>query len=260
MRFLALASGSKGNCAYISTPHSQVLIDCGISVKRLGNALGEHGVNFRGIDAVFITHTHSDHVSGLGRLLARLPVRVYCHELIVDALLAGITGPNGLRSAGNLDLVTFSGEAAIQHRDLEVTPVPVSHDCEPTVAFNILANGKRIGILTDLGATDDGLGTIFGDCDLLLLEANHCPRMLEQGPYPEALKKRIRGSKGHLSNQQAVEFATGLARMPGHLLLGHLSAQNNNPSAVRDAFTRVETGAIPHTVLAQHNSGPLTEL
>ncbi len=138
--------------------------------------------------------------------------------------------------------------------------LPVSHDADPTVAFKIFTPKHKIGVLTDLGDVGDVHRLAFGDCDLLLLEANHCPEMLAGGPYPEALKARIRSGHGHLSNQQACEFVTGLEKLPKHLLLGHLSENNNSFVAVRRAFERVETGQIPHSVLEQRVVGPRVEL
>ena len=139
-------------------------------------------------------------------------------------------------------------------------PVPVSHDCDPTVAYKFYAGGRKLGVLTDIGTTGAAHAQAFGDCDVLLVEANHCPRMLAQGPYPEPLKARIRSDRGHLSNDQAAQFITGLARLPAHLLLGHLSDTNNRPEVASAALNRVETGFIPHTVIPQRQVGPLVEL
>jgi phosphoribosyl 1,2-cyclic phosphodiesterase len=315
VRFISLASGSKGNCYFLATPHAQVLLDCGLGVRALGKLLAELRVDWRGLDAVFITHTHTDHIRGLGVLLKHVPtLRVYAHERLAAelsrlvhsqqagpgkpvagaggrrgwpgygaALTAG-HGPAGSGAAGGLGnghagpgaggnengqpaphglpmyLQTFRSQEGFNFRDLDVLPVEVSHDCEPTTAFKIYVSGARLGLLTDLGTYTDAVRSAFNDCDALVLESNHCLEMLRTGPYPESLKARIRSSKGHLSNDQAVEFATGLNHLPSHLLLGHLSEQNNTPAQVHSAFTRIELGALPHTVLTQHAPGPLVEL
>ena len=263
MKFFTLASGSKGNCTYIATPHSQVLLDCGIGIRRLEALLKEHGGDWRSIDAVFISHLHSDHISGLATLLKHVPAKVYIHELLAPALTVHLRQQmTGAKRAtyNDFELVTFNGVDGFYHRDMDVLPVKVSHDCEPTVMYKVHCDGCWAGVLTDLGTADARIATAFANCDVLLLEANHCPRMLQDGPYPLVLKRRIRGDKGHLSNQQAAEFATGLARMPRHLLLGHMSDTNNSPPAASDAFTRVETGRIPHTVIPQQTVGPHLEL
>ncbi len=300
VRFISLASGSKGNCYFLASPHAQVLLDCGLGIRALGNLLAGLRIDWRALDAVFITHTHTDHVRGLGALLRHLPgLRVYAHERLAGEVSrivhsqqaaagrnraaggSGRTGyqpsrwdrdgRNGHPAAGNgngqpaphglpVYLQTFKSQEGFNFRDLDLLPVEVSHDCEPTVAFKVYAAGARVGLLTDLGTYTDAVRASFNDCDALVLESNHCPELLRTGPYPESLKSRIRSGRGHLSNQQAVEFATGLPRLPGRLMLGHLSEQNNTPAHVTDAFTRVELGPLPHTVLTQHAPGPLVEL
>jgi phosphoribosyl 1,2-cyclic phosphodiesterase len=156
--------------------------------------------------------------------------------------------------------------------------VPVSHDCSPTVMFKFFApGGLRIGMLTDLGAYEPRHGELFGDCELLLLESNHCPELLRRGPYPAQLKARIAGSRGHLSNTQALEFVLGLPRLPRELILGHLSDTNNTAQAASSLFeaavsssslplflergsTDAHGGGIPHRVLVQMTPGPMLEL
>jgi len=271
VRFLTLATGSKGNCHVLMTPHAQVLVDCGLGPRLLAKALQSHSIDLKLIDAVFVTHTHTDHVSGLGPLVNRVPVRVYCHEKLAAetnrAIHQGRLSNSGstprLFPAGTssgYELVPFSTRGGFSHRDLDVLPVPVSHDCSPTIAYKFYVNGFQLGVLTDLGATDSKLTEVFGDCDVLLGEANQCPQMLAQGPYPEFLKARLRSSRGHLSNEQAATFITGLKRLPPNLLLGHVSDVNNRPEVVSAAFERIETGLIPHTVIPQRTVGPMVEL
>jgi phosphoribosyl 1,2-cyclic phosphodiesterase len=236
VRFLPVASGSKGNCYYIETPHARVLLDCGVGIRRLGGALRDHGVDLAQLDAVLVTHTHSDHVSGIGALLARRPLTVVVHRRAAPVLdrelrRQGLAG--GLEAAA--DVQAFNGEG-FPLRDLDLLPVPVSHDSDPTVAFKIWCGGVRLGVLTDLGVWEPQHSALFGDCDALVLESNHCPVMLRNGPYPSFLKARIAGAGGHLSNRQALEFTLGLSRLPRHLFLGHLSDNNNTPAAVSAMF------------------------
>jgi len=257
VRFLVLATGSKGNCAYIATPHAQVLVDCGVGPRKLGQLLARHGISPSQIDAVFISHVHSDHTQGLGPLLRRAPARIYCQEGAAAQLAAEVRGVSGIAIP---DLKPFANGDGFHHRDVDVLPVRVSHDAEPTVMYKFFAGGRRIGILTDLGSYDERVLGAFRDCDVLLLEANHDLHLLAHGPYPAFLKQRIRGKQGHLSNDQAAQFVTALPALPGRLLLGHLSEVNNRPEVASAAFSRIETGHIPHLVIPQGVCGPLLEL
>jgi phosphoribosyl 1,2-cyclic phosphodiesterase len=252
VRFLVLASGSRGNCAYLGTPHAQVLFDCGIPLKYVTGPLRERGIDPARLDALFISHTHSDHISGLGVLLRKYPLRVYCPAAHVQQIAR--------EAPPYTDIVPVTPGEGFHHRDLDILPLPVSHDCAPTVMFKVFAAGARIGILTDLGVPAPEHTPLFGDCDVLLLEANHCPRLLAGGSYPEILKRRIRSEFGHLSNEQAAMFAAGLGQLPPRLLLGHLSDENNRPEVASASFNRVETGFMPHTVIPQRTVGPLIEL
>jgi phosphoribosyl 1,2-cyclic phosphodiesterase len=254
VRFLVLATGSKGNCAYLGTAHSQVLIDCGIGPRTIFTRLRAHGIDPTQIDALLVTHTHSDHIRGLARVAAHLPLRIYCPEAHAPGIRTILT--NEGQSA---EVVGFDPVAGFYHRDIDVLPVKVSHDCSPTVMFKFYAAGRRLGILTDLGVADAGHGELFGDCDLLLLESNHCADMLRLGPYHPRLKVRIASPLGHLSNLQSAQFAEGLASLPPRLLLGHLSDTNNLPEVVSETFDAAGR-AIPHTVIPQGSCGPLVEL
>ncbi len=265
MRFLVLSTGSKGNCAYIATPHAQILVDCGIPLRDVASGLREHGIDPLQIDALFITHMHSDHIRTVPALLRKHNMRVYCpsahlHDLgVLIRSEASSARPDEPRD--QIELVPVEPNMGFHYRDLDVLPVPVSHDCSPTVMYKFHCNQHSVGMLTDLGATDSSQAALFADCDALLLESNHCVEMLHHGRYPVHLKRRIRGERGHLSNDEAAQFAVGLAQLPRHLMLGHLSDDNNTPQLASAAFSRIELGGmIPHTVIPQRTCGPLVEL
>lgn len=257
VRFLSIASGSKGNCYYIESSHARVLVDCGVGIRRVQASLEEAGVQLSELDAVLVSHIHSDHVSGLGVLLKHCSPVVYCHEQVRHELASNIRQKRG-QEYDNIQ--TYDSEHGFFHRDIDILPCEVSHDAQPTCMFKLFCGGHRLGILTDLGTYDNSQVSLFGDCELLVLESNHCPEILRGNAYPEYLKSRIRGSQGHLSNQQAVELSTGLASMPQHLLLGHLSENSNTPHAASSAFSRIETGNIPHVILEQHRASRVLEL
>jgi len=263
MRFLVIATGSKGNCAYVETPHARILIDCGVGIRRIESELAKIGADVRGIDAVLISHLHSDHTRGLPTLLKHVPARVYGHNRLVGELTRRVNAELAAAKRAtytSADIVGFNGVDGFPHRDLDILPFHVNHDCDPTVMYKVHHGGRWAGVLTDLGSTTPELTTAFGNCDALLLESNHCPQLLAAGPYPLPLKRRVAGSRGHLSNEQAAQFATGLAQMPGRLLLGHVSDTNNTVAAASAAFNRIETGQIPHTVIPQETTAQVIEL
>ena len=139
MRFMVLSTGSKGNCTYVATAHAQVLIDCGIGVRSIESILSRHGINFREIDAVLVSHLHSDHTRGLSTLLKQVPARVYAHHRMKDALEHKVlTEMSGAKRAkySSCNIVGFNGGDGFPHRDLDILPVHVSHDCDPTVSLN----------------------------------------------------------------------------------------------------------------------------
>ena len=262
MKFIVLSTGSKGNCSYLETPHSRLLIDCGIGVRRIEAGLALHRIDYRQIDAVLVTHLHSDHCRGLATLLKHVPARVYAHDRMVGELTRRLATELGAAKRARYttcEVVGFNGVDGFPHRDVDILPFHVNHDCDPTVMYQVHHAGRWAGVLTDLGCTTPELTKAFGRCDTLLLESNHCPRLLADGPYPLPLKRRVAGNHGHLSNEQAAVFATGLARLPVNLVLGHLSDTNNTPQAASAAFNRIETGQIPHRVIPQETLGPLIE-
>ena len=226
MRLLSIASGSSGNCIYVGDDTTHILIDAGISGKRIEAGLNSIGVSGKDLDAVFVTHEHIDHISGIGVLSRKYDVPIY-------ATSGTIAGISTTRSVGDIDGQLYQ----VIHKNENITvggllikAVPISHDAAEPVGYNVFSGKKKVTLATDIGHVTDTIRESLADSDLLLLEANHDVDMLKRGGYPWALKQRILGENGHLSNHTAGELLTEV--MTGkmkYVFLGHLSDENNNP-------------------------------
>lgn len=259
MEFTSIASGSSGNCLYAGNDDTHILIDAGISKKRIEEGLREADCDPRDIDALFITHEHIDHVSGLGVFSRKYHVPIYATRGTLNAIRT-------IRSLGEIDENLFRvirPEENVQIGTFEIHPFSVSHDARDPVAYRISDPNYRIGTVTDLGFFDQHIINDLRDCDLLYIEANHDVRMLETGPYPYRLKVRIAGNYGHLSNEDAGRLACCLMNEKvQHIILGHLSKENNYPklalAAVRDELTEAlaDTAALLPAITAAPRSCP----
>lgn len=225
MQFVSLASGSKGNCYYLASGEGGLLIDCGISLKRL--VAGIEAQTPGGMDAlcgIFITHEHRDHIAGLGPLLRRYPLPCYGTAATLAALEE--------RIIGKVDPALFhplEGEE-MNVADFAVRWTRVSHDAADPVSYQIHWREKKIGMLTDAGCLSEDNRQALADSDLLLLEANHDREMLRLGPYPLSLKRRIASDHGHLSNETCGQaLASLIGERTEHVVLAHLSEKNNLP-------------------------------
>jgi len=225
--FCVLASGSSGNAALLATDQTRILVDAGLSMKELGRRLALIGEDLERIDAIVVTHEHSDHVSGLPVLSRNKKMRapIYMTKLTAPAIDWGDGQPR---------LETFQAGACFQIGDIEVTSCSIPHDALDPVAFCFEAHGVRIGVVTDLGYIPVSIKYHLRRTDLLLLESNHDLDMLKVGPYPWSIKQRVMSRVGHLSNLGMSEYLMeDLDGGTSHLVLGHLSEQNNHPEIVR---------------------------
>lgn len=232
MEFCTIASGSSGNSTFIGTEYTKILVDAGISGKRIEDALERLGLSGGDIDALFLTHEHKDHIQGAGIISRRFDVPVYA----TAGTWAAIGGGIGKIAPGNKRFV-YAGEGCAIN-DICVRPFAIPHDAAEPVGYNILAEGKKAALATDIGHVTDEICESLADSDILLLEANHDEEMLKKGGYPRYLKERILGENGHLSNNTAGKLLSLV--MSGrlkHVFLGHLSAENNTP---RLAYATVE--------------------
>ena len=225
MRFCILASGSKGNSIFVETDAVRVLIDVGLSARQIENRLRQIDIPPESINAVVLTHDHNDHVRGVGVFARRFRVPVYGHPQTLDNITYLFRGQETLRP----------WNAPFQIEDLQFTPFPLSHDSDPTVGYSIEHHGRRLVICTDLGVVTPVVKTHVAQANALLLESNHDPEMLMRGPYPWHLKERIASRVGHLSNHNAgVLLREVLNGKLNHVILGHLSEENNRPELARE--------------------------
>ncbi|MFP4105861.1 MAG: MBL fold metallo-hydrolase [Phycisphaerae bacterium] len=251
---IALQSGSKGNCYYIEAAGKRLIFDAGISLKRVRQRLGAVRKTITGVDAIFISHDHSDHCRNAGVLHRGLKAQVHASEGTVRSL-------SRKTSLGKIaGYETFRAGASVDVGDVHIETLPTTHDGNDGVAFIIEAEGKRLGILTDLGCVFEGLGDCLADLDAVFLESNYDPHMLANGPYPWYLQQRISGSGGHLSNIEAAELLLAVdPRRFEWVVLSHLSEENNTPdTALR---THVETHGFGDRLLTAGRLaavGPLT--
>ncbi|MFY0256142.1 MBL fold metallo-hydrolase [Chitinophaga sp. 30R24] len=230
----SLNSGSNGNCYYIGNDREAVLIDAGISCRETEKRLLQLGLSMSKVKAIFISHEHTDHIRGITVLAKKYQLPVY------------ITQPTLVHGGLTLDdrqVMSFTPYEPVSVGTLTITAFPKHHDAAEPHSFIVTGNAVTIGIFTDIGAPCEHVIRHFQQCHAAFLEANYDDDLLEQGRYPYFLKKRIRGGKGHLSNQQALEIFTNYRpSFMSHLLLAHLSKDNNNPSLVQALFDQHANG------------------
>ena len=226
MELCSIASGSSGNCICVGSDTCHLLVDAGISGKRIEAGLHSMDVKTEELQGILITHEHIDHIAGLGVLSRSHGIPMYATKGTIAAI-------GNVKSLGKVDMSLFHVvEPGVEFSigDITVEPISVSHDAADPVAYKFSRQGKAMAVITDLGTYDEGLVEKLKGLDVLLLEANHDVHMLQAGSYPYPLKRRILGDRGHLSNELC-------GRLLGEVLhdgfqaviLGHLSKENNYP-------------------------------
>lgn len=224
MDFFSVASGSSGNCICLGSDQCHVMIDAGISGKRIEEGMNTYDYTTSDMDGVLITHEHSDHIQGLGVVARKYGLPIYATKGTADAILQS-------SSVGKIDPSLFHVIEAGKTffiGNLEIYPMLISHDAADPVAYLVSDGRHRVGVVTDLGYYDADIVSHMEGLDALLLEANHDIHMLQVGAYPYPLKQRILGERGHLSNETSGQLL-GQILHDGmqHILLGHLSKENN---------------------------------
>jgi len=224
MKFCPIASGSSGNCILIASDSHSVLVDAGISGKKIEAGLRGIDMQTSDIDGILVTHEHSDHIKGIGVLARRYGIPVYTTRGTADALLD--TTQIGKIPDGLIHII--EADKPFEVGDLSVKAFRTSHDAAEPVGFRVEHDGRSAAVSTDLGEYTDYTVESLQNLDVLLLESNHDLRMLQAGRYPYYLKRRIMGEKGHLSNDDAGRLLCRLLHDDiRHVYLGHLSHENN---------------------------------
>lgn len=224
MNLCSIASGSSGNCIYVGSDNTHILIDAGISGKRIEQGLNQIGLCSGDLSGILITHEHSDHIAALGVMARKYGIPMYATGKTIESI-------KRVKSLGHIDEELFfeiMPEDEFVIEDLSIKPIRISHDAADPVSYRVSHNNKSVGVLTDLGCYNDHIVESYQGVDTLLLEANHDVNMLQVGSYPYALKQRILSDKGHLSNENSGRLLCRLLHDNlKAVYLGHLSLENN---------------------------------
>jgi phosphoribosyl 1,2-cyclic phosphodiesterase len=250
VKFASIGSGSKGNGTLVSYGDALLLVDCGFTVKETEKRLEHLGVCAADLSAVLVTHEHGDHIRGVGALARRYGTPVYA---TFGSIAAASEGRNGLHGC---EVVEVRPERPFSVGPINCLPVPVPHDAREPCQYVFDVSGCVLGVLTDLGSLTPHVVECYAECDGLLLECNHDPEMLLNGPYPQSLKRRVGGPYGHLSNQQAAALLKqcNVDRLQ-HLVLSHLSEQNNSQEYAHSAILSVLESGHERIKVANQSDG-----
>lgn len=230
VRLCVLASGSSGNATLVASARTRLLVDAGLSAREIERRLALAGESLDRLDAILVTHEHTDHVSGLPVLARRARCPVFLSELTATAIDWGSEPPA---------LEPFPAGARWRIGDIEVASFSLPHDAADPVGYCFQAEGRKLAIVTDLGYIPDSIRWQIRGADLLVLESNHDLEMLKVGPYPWSVKQRVMSRQGHLSNDAVAQFISRhLEPCTRTLVLGHLSENNNHPDLVRLVATQ----------------------
>ena len=234
VEFATIASSSKGNCTFIGTENTKILIDAGVSGKKVESGLAELGLTGNDIDAIFVTHEHNDHVDGIGVLSRRFDIPVYATEGTWESMPEKV---GKIRECNKK--AVYAGEYCL-FNDLNLCPFTIPHDAAQPVGYRINVFDKTITVATDLGHITESIIDNTKDCDLVLIESNHNVDMVYDGSYPMSLKKRVLSDYGHLSNENCANVLKEvLSSRLKNVILGHLSNENNDPRLAFNTVGRI---------------------
>jgi phosphoribosyl 1,2-cyclic phosphodiesterase len=243
-----LASGSRGNATYISDGRSAILIDAGLSGVEIQRRMAAKGLDTGSLDAILVSHEHADHIQGVGVLSRRFGLSVYIND--------GTRQASGNQLGRLTDVHPFTCGHSFPIGGLTVHPFSISHDAQDPAGFTITGKRAKVGVATDLGIATSVVKTHLTSCDILVLEANHDAQMLIDGPYPWHLKQRIRSRSGHLSNDDAAFLLEALRHdRLAHVILAHLSEENNTPEKAKCAAMAALNGSVTKLHVASQAAG-----
>lgn len=263
MIFCSLYSGSSGNSMFIASDKAKILIDAGLPGKKIDSALAEINENPREIDGIFITHEHSDHIKGAGVLSRKYDIPIYApHDtwVAMESTIGKIKEHN---------IKVMDRRSVVSIKDMDIKSFIIPHDAAAPVGYTINLDGKMASVATDFGTFTREIEDSIKDSEVILIESNYNPQMLDMGPYPYSLKQRIKESYGHLSNEDCGEAIVKILKngLGKNIILGHLSNTNNTPDlaelTVKDILTanNIEVGSDVFLSMAnRHNPSKIITL
>lgn len=226
MRLLSIASGSSGNCIYVGNDNTHILIDTGISKKRIEEGLKEADLSLADIDGIFVTHEHSDHIQSLGVIQRKYNIPIYASNGTIESVLSE-------GKLGKIDeelFIPIEADKTFELKGIKINPFRVSHDAREPFAYRVDDNDASVAVATDMGFFDDYIVDNLQNLNAILIEANHDIRMLQLGKYPYVLKQRILSDRGHLCNEMCGRLIDKILNPSlESVFLGHLSQENNYP-------------------------------
>jgi len=246
MRFASLGSGSKGNATVVEAGATRVMVDCGFSCTETEKRLARLDLEAGQLDGILVTHEHADHIAGVARLSRRYRLPVWM-----------TAGTRAVHKGGELaDWHCINSHQPFSIGELDVSPFPVPHDAREPCQFVFSHQGRRLGLLTDVGSITPHMVSALDGLDALILECNHDPGMLANGPYPLSLQQRVGGPYGHLSNQQAADLLGRIstARLQ-HLVAAHISEKNNDHQLAFDSLAAAAGDSICAILVADQPGG-----
>ena len=231
LKFISFGSGSSGNCYYLGTATDGLMIDIGVGIRTLKKHCRDYGISLSNVHRLLITHDHADHIKSVGSYSHEYKVPVYATKKVHQGIDQNYCITRKVAEERKMELVPGQ---RVQLGEFSVLPFAVPHDSSENVGFEIQAEGVTFVIITDIGSVTDVIRESISRAQYLVIEANHDEEMLQGGPYPEYLKKRILSGAGHLSNKDCAEaLAKNMSERLKHVWLCHLSEENNHPELAR---------------------------
>jgi phosphoribosyl 1,2-cyclic phosphodiesterase len=260
-----LASSSAGNSTFIGTGKTRLLIDAGLSRREIVKRLAAIGEDLACVDAILVTHEHTDHTVGLAALIKRKPCDAILPVFATYGTAEFVDWGESIAGSGSRPLrpavETFQAGCSFSIGGFDIASFTIPHDAMDPVGYTLTAEGIKVAIATDLGYIPDSLRVHLRGTDLLLLESNHDLEMLRVGPYPWPVKQRVMSRRGHLSNEVAAEFIErDLDGTVSTLVLGHISEHNNHPELVRNMGSKALNGRALFTKLVVAEPGIQSEV